>query len=216
MHLIHQWYIMGIIGYFCFVNFLAHIYLSNPHPLVTIGNVMGDNVKGNSYKDNLPSRLALGVSLHRFIDDFMDNHHLSRIGKKRLWDEHGHTSGIIIDMYYDHLLAYNWHRFSDISLEAFEEDSYALFKQHWDLFDNNTQYMLSYMMANKWLSNYASLEGLQRALDGLSRRFRYENHIDKSVSLLEKHFDDYNAEFLEYFDEIIASSDSFIKQADNG
>lgn len=177
---------------------------------------MGDSVKGNSYKTDFPPRLALGVSLHRFIDDFMDNHSLSKLGKKRLWDEHGHTSGIIIDMFYDHLLALNWHSYSDVSLETFEETSYDLFREHWDLFDSNTQFMLSHMMANKWLSNYSSLEGLQQSLNGLSRRFRYTNQINKSIDILELHFDEYNKEFSLYFEEIIEKSNSFIKTASNG
>ena len=32
------------------MNFLAHIYLSGDNELITIGNFVGDGVRGNKYK----------------------------------------------------------------------------------------------------------------------------------------------------------------------
>ena len=55
------------------MNFLAHIYLASPDEDWMIGNFIADSVKGKSHQ-NFPKRIADGILMHRFIDDFTDTH----------------------------------------------------------------------------------------------------------------------------------------------
>ena len=65
------------------MNFLAHIYLSGDNELITIGNFVGDGVRGNKYK-LYPKEIQIGIQLHRAIDTFTDAHPIFRRCTKRL------------------------------------------------------------------------------------------------------------------------------------
>jgi acyl carrier protein phosphodiesterase len=59
------------------MNFLAHIYLSGDHKLITIGNFVADGIRGNKYK-LYPIEIQVGIKLHREIDTFTDAHPIFR------------------------------------------------------------------------------------------------------------------------------------------
>ncbi len=98
------------------MNFLAHIYLSGNDTDLIIGNFIADGIKGKKYKKFSPG-IQKGILLHREIDTFTDAHPIVRQSTKRLHKNYGHYSGIIVDILYDHFLAKNWSRYSDVPLE---------------------------------------------------------------------------------------------------
>ncbi|HAH23283.1 MAG TPA: DUF479 domain-containing protein, partial [Prolixibacteraceae bacterium] len=59
------------------MNYLAHIYLSGDSEEITVGNFIGDFVKGNRHQE-FPEQVAFGILLHRRIDSFTDQHALVR------------------------------------------------------------------------------------------------------------------------------------------
>ena len=105
------------------MNFLAHIYLSGENKLVTIGNFVGDGVRGNKFK-NYPKDVQIGIQLHREIDTFTDAHPIFRQSTKRLHKGYGHYSGVIVDIFYDHFLAKNWKVYSDVPLADYIQEFY--------------------------------------------------------------------------------------------
>ena len=50
----------------------AHLVLSR-HDQNVLGNFIGDEVKGKAYH-NYPNDIAVGIKMHRAIDNFMDSH----------------------------------------------------------------------------------------------------------------------------------------------
>ena len=56
------------------MNFLAHIYLSDDHPKIMVGNFIGDFVKGKNFREQFEPDIARGIELHRIIDVFTDSH----------------------------------------------------------------------------------------------------------------------------------------------
>jgi len=56
------------------MNYLAHSLLSGREEQLLIGNFIGDFIKGLPAKYNLPSRITLGVTLHRKIDAYSEQH----------------------------------------------------------------------------------------------------------------------------------------------
>ncbi|HRK54971.1 MAG TPA: DUF479 domain-containing protein, partial [Cyclobacteriaceae bacterium] len=66
------------------MNFLAHIYLSGNDPQLTIGNFIGDFVKGGSLTGQYEPQVIKGVALHRAIDEFTDSHQVVQKSKDRL------------------------------------------------------------------------------------------------------------------------------------
>ncbi len=66
------------------MNFLAHLYLSGDDPEIMVGNFIGDFVRGRNVRDQFKTNIALGIELHREIDEFTDSHPVVMESKKRL------------------------------------------------------------------------------------------------------------------------------------
>ena len=183
------------------MNFLAHIYLSGHDQQLMIGNFIADFVKGNK-KDAYPVRIKQGIELHRAIDDFTDHHEVTGKSKDRLRASYGKYSGVITDLYYDHFLAAGFSNYHNISLLDFSKRTYDVLNQHWDVLPEGVQYFLPFMIERNWLLNYATLEGIGRALTGLSKRVSFENKMDQSVNDLIEKYGDFKNDFNEFFPEL--------------
>ena len=75
------------------MNFLAHSILSPKSPLVMLGNLCGDLIKGNKF-EGINLNIIEGVRLHRSIDSFTDSHQLIREAKSIVRPEFKLFSGI--------------------------------------------------------------------------------------------------------------------------
>jgi acyl carrier protein phosphodiesterase len=183
------------------MNFLAHIYLSNNQPMVTIGNFIADGIKGKDYK-NYPKDIQIGILLHREIDTFTDAHPLVRQSTKRLHQNYSYYSGVIVDILYDHFLAKNWNSYSDVPLETFVDDFYDLLETHYELLPTRIQKMMPYMLADNWLVSYAKIEGIQKVLDGMNRRTKLISGMNNATSELQQYYTEFEEEFTVFFEEL--------------
>lgn len=176
------------------MNFLAHLYLSGAQPLVIVGNFMGDAVKGRDLS-RFPAPLEQGIRLHRAIDHFTDTHPLQRAGRERTREYAGRYSGVVMDLFYDHLLASDWSRWHAEPLPEFAQRMYALLLEHRHLMPQRTQEMLPYMVKYDWLTSYAHVDGLARALSGLAQRVP-EGHVMRGAErILVNDLDEFRNEF---------------------
>ena len=98
------------------MNYLVHLYLSDDEPLVRLGNLMGDFVKGRLEGLDYPPGIMKGLRQHRFLDSY--SHRSPAVGKskERIDPRFGYFRGILIDVFYDHFLARNWQQHSDGTL----------------------------------------------------------------------------------------------------
>ena len=158
------------------MNYLAHLFLSPENHQVRVGNLMGDFVKGSSWK-SLPPNVVNGIKLHRAIDKYTDAHpavielkrHLS-LGRKRF-------SGIISDIVFDHLLARFWCHYSDESLTGFAERCYSDIAFNRNVLPPLMRSMTDRMIAGNWLEQYQHESAINGAINGVSRRIRFENKL---------------------------------------
>lgn len=187
------------------MNFLAHIYLSFGDEEVSIGNFIADSILGNRYK-HLPEKVQQGIQLHREIDTYTDAHPVYRQSSKRLHKNHSHYSRVIVDVFYDHFLAAHWPRYSEETLGEFAENFYTLLKGHYDILPEPTKHLLPYMIRDNWLVNYASVEGIDRVLNGLYRRTGRKSNMDRAKDDLLKHYDLFGEEFSLFFTDLIIFS----------
>ena len=111
------------------MNWLAHILLSEPNVENRLGNLLGDLVKGKDL-DGLNCNLRRGVSRHYAIDKFTDNHPIVKISKKRIDKEYSKFAGILIDVFYDYLLAKNWAMYSNAIFADFTAEIYDSFQKY--------------------------------------------------------------------------------------
>jgi acyl carrier protein phosphodiesterase len=193
------------------MNYLAHIYLSGDNDLVTIGNFIADGIKGKDYK-KFPIDIQTGILLHRNIDTFTDAHQTVRKSTKRLHEKYGHYSGVIVDMLYDHFLAKNWSKYSDILLEDYVESFYDSLEDHYEILPMRIQKMMPYMIADNWLVSYASIDGISRALEGMNRRTKNRSSMNEAVNELEEFYTAFENEFTLFFDELITFSKHKLKE----
>lgn len=183
------------------MNFLGHLFLSGDEPLVIVGNFMADAVKGRDLS-RFPPALERGIRLHRAIDDLTDNHPIQRAGRERLRSFAGLYSGVVMDLFYDHLLASTWQRWHPEPLAEFAQRMYGLLNEHHHLLPARTQAMMPYMVTNDWLTSYARIEGLARALHGLSRRVPHGQVMSGAEQVLIDHYDEFKNEFERFLPEL--------------
>ncbi len=192
------------------MNFLAHLYLSGDDEEILVGNFIGDFVKG-AQMEAYPPNMQKGIRLHRSIDYFTDTHEIVLQSKIRLREKFRHYAPVIVDVYYDHFLAKDWVKFSDVPLKQYTESFYQLMKKYIGIIPRGVTNMLSFMSRDNWLYNYQFIEGIDKALTGMSRRTKFENKMDEASLALTEHYDDFKGEFEQFFPELELHVSNFEK-----
>lgn len=192
------------------MNFLAHIYLSGDRDLVKIGNFVADGIRGKKYLV-YPPEVQKGILLHRSIDTFTDSHPTVRKSTKKLHRNYSHYSGVIVDIFYDHLLAKNWKDYSQVPLNIYVEEFYKLLHEHLDILPDRIKDMMPSMIRDNWLLSYATIEGIGRILDQMNLRTGNRSKMNLAVTELTAYYEDFEEEFRSFFEELIIHSDKKLK-----
>jgi acyl carrier protein phosphodiesterase len=187
------------------MNFLAHLYLAGDKPESIIGNFIADHVKGNAI-DTYSEGIQKGIRFHRSIDEFTDNNDIVHEAVIRLRPEFRKYAGVVLDMYYDHFLANAWSEFSNEKLIDFTHRMFEVVKSAHFLLPARSKYILPYMMTDNWLVNYKNFDGLHRALEGISRRTKFESNLENAVEFLKKDYEYYRLSFNQFFPQVIEFS----------
>lgn len=151
------------------MNYLAHFLLSGEDSNLLAGNFMGDSVKGNPDAFN-HKQYVLGLKLHRSIDDFTDNHLVYRSARRIFSKRFGLFSGIITDIYFDHILANYFQDYSAIALPEFSALIIDKLEGHRSIFPEKSAKFFHYMKQNNIPEEYVSQSFIKEVLKGLSYR----------------------------------------------
>lgn len=197
------------------MNFLAHIYLSNGHPKIMVGNFIGDFVKGKKFADQFEPEIVKGIELHRMIDDFTDRHPVVHQSKIKLRQKYRHYAAVIVDVFYDHFLSKYWSNYHSTPLPVFAQATYGIIEAHRPILPQAVKGMLPYMIRDNWLVNYSNLHGIGQALAGISQRTRYESKMDESIHELRDYYDEFNEEFKLFIPDVKAHTELFLKRIDS-
>ena len=185
------------------MNFLAHLRLGPDEPQQALGGLLGDFVKGPVGAIALPDPVRQGIWLHRSIDAFTDRHPLVARSKARVTSERRRYAGIMVDMFYDHLLARHWTDFADESLARFTRRMYQAVLAQQALMPERARRVLVRMAEDDWLSSYAELPNLHLALNNMSRRLRPGNPLPGAVDELERDYQGFEADFMAFMPQVI-------------
>lgn len=169
------------------MNFLAHAYLSFNEPQILLGNLISDFVKGKK-KFDYPAGIQKGITLHRAIDAFTDEHEATRTAKEIFRPAYRLYGGAFVDVLYDHYLATDENEFTETTLFEFSQQVYALVDHQIEWLPFDFLRMFPYMKAQNWLYNYRTLEGTARSLEGVVRRARYLTESTTARQLFEEHY----------------------------
>lgn len=184
------------------MNYLAHLFLSPGPPQFMAGALAGDFLHGR-LDESLSRELLGGIRLHRAIDAFADAHRSLGESRRRL-GAFRHHARIIVDVFYDHLLARQFSRYSDVSLDDFAAATYETLRDADVSQIPRLSEVIARMREHDWLTGYARLESIQRALFYLSRRLKRHVALERSVEILEERYSEFESDFLRFFPDALA------------
>jgi acyl carrier protein phosphodiesterase len=181
-----------------FVNHLLHFLLAGDDEDLRLGSLLGDVVKGRVARYDHPGaneRLRAGIQLHRTIDSFSDQHAAVRRSKQRLAPRYGRLSGVIVDIFYDHVLARTWPMHHPQPLPAFTQDIYRTLRTNLSRLPAQVHPLVHAMSRSDWLLAYAEIDGIDRALRGLAHRSPVARGLAPAAAELDRHYEAYAADF---------------------
>lgn len=184
------------------MNYLAHIYLSGDSEEITVGNFIGDFVKGNQHQQ-FPEQVAYGIVLHRRIDSFTDQHALVRECIQLLRPGYGKYAGIVADIFFDHFLASNWTDYSVDSLRQFTKNAHSIFISNFGILPFRVKQFLPFLIHHRRLESYAERENLLTVLDIMSRRTSLPANSEWAMMILNQKYDEFEYLFRNFFLELI-------------
>lgn len=190
------------------MNFLAHLYLADPTPASRVGNLIADFVKGPAVAV-LPPDVMAGVMRHRRVDGFTDRHPVVGRSCARFNKAWGWFSGILIDVYYDHILARDWERYSDEPLRTFADRMYESLLTGVALLPADHADLIPRVIADDRLVRYATRDGIEDTLAALSRRIADRMptkavRLDHAMPALTAADAELTTDFREFFPELVA------------
>jgi acyl carrier protein phosphodiesterase len=184
------------------MNFLAHLFLTQHNEDWLIGNMIADFIR-NKDLVSLSDGIREGVMIHRKIDTLTDNHALVRQGTRRIQPHFHKYAPVIVDVYYDFLLANQWKHYTTQSLRDFTDQTYAIFHRRWHDIPPAFQPRLERMIAHDWLMHYGEEEGLRYTFERLEKRLQFPTPLDQAVDYLIKDLELFTEEFNRFFPEMI-------------
>ena len=201
------------------MNYLIHFLLAGDDDELRLGNLLGDYVKGRVERFEHPGitdRLRTGIQMHRTIDAFSDRHPAVHRSKRILSAEYGRLSGVIVDMFYDHVLARRWTEHHPRPLLDYTQEVYGTLKSNLHRLPAPVHPLIQNMSRGDWLRGYASQRGIERALQGMAQRRPVAAKIGTAGRLLADHFDRFSADFDEFLPELRVRCAEFLAERDAG
>ncbi len=187
------------------VNYLAHAYLSFHHPEILVGNIISDFVKGKK-KFDYPEGIQLGITLHRAIDTFTDKHPATKKAKEVFRPHYRLYAAAFVDVIYDHFLATDEKRFTDVALQQFTQETYRQLYAYNSFFPDRFAHIFPHMHQQNWLYHYRNKSGLKKSFSGLVHRAVYLTESDTAFHLFETHYDFLEECYTEFFPQLHSMS----------
>lgn len=185
------------------MNWLAHLFLSDPEPACRIGNLLPDFVSAGVLAA-LPAEFQRGVAQHRRIDAYTDAHPIFRRSVSRFAPPFRRYDGVLVDIFYDHFLARDWPTFAPTPLPAFAAEIYASFDHLGPGFPAAALAPLHHLRRADWLCSYGEVRGIAQVLQRLSHRLRRPFDLAAAIPLFEQSYADFEADFREFFPQLRA------------
>ena len=183
------------------MNYLAHAYLSFGEPDILAGNMISDFVKGKK-KYDYPLGIQNGITLHRLIDAFTDEHAATRDAKQYFKEAVGLYAGAFVDVAYDHFLALDDKLHTDEELLQFALKSYQQLDAFTGIFPERFGRMFPYMKLQNWLYNYRTMNGIENSFGGVVRRAVYLHNSESAFEAFMKYYEELRMCYEAFFPDI--------------
>lgn len=198
------------------MNYLAHFLVAQDDDELRLGSLLGDVVKGRVERYDHPGTtegIRIGIRLHRAVDSFTDAHDAVRRSRQRLVPSYGHLAGVLVDVFYDHVLARTWSDHHDEPLPAFARDVYRTLGGNLPRLPDEAHGLVRAMMRGDWLTRYASIAGIDGTLRGLAHRAPVARGIAGAATDLQRDYDAYAEDFAAFMPELRAHAAAIVRDA---
>ena len=112
-------------------------------------------------------------------------------------------AGVIVDIYYDYLLANHWGRYCGIPLAEWTREIYQMLDRRRMEMPPRLQKSLPYMIADNWLWRYSTIEGMRFTFSKVKNRVRRPDLFDGATDHLLYYLGPFEEEFNQFFPEVI-------------
>ena len=188
------------------MNYLAHAWLARHSDEAILGALLGDFVFGRSTLPDWPPEIRVEIIRHRRIDRYTDTHPAVTAARMQFGDLRRYA-GIVLDVYFDHCLARDWSRWSDVPLDDFTTRIYRILKQHRDQLPPRLHAIAPHMAAHDWLGSYRHRASVDRAIHGISTRLsRNGDRLIACLPVLRDHETMVDATFEVFFPELVTAA----------
>jgi acyl carrier protein phosphodiesterase len=185
------------------MNHLAHAFLAGADDEVLLGGLLGDFWRG-APDPNWPAAIRAGVVLHRKIDVYTDSH-ADVAGARALFAPPlRRYAGILLDVYFDHVLAANWPRHGREPLAALSARAQRLLQANRDWLPPQLNRFADYFQHAGLFARYAERDTIERVLGGIGRRLKHDNPLATAGPALWQRDAELRAAFARFFPELVA------------
>lgn len=185
------------------MNYLAHIYLASHSDDAMIGALLGDFVKPHSH-DRFSAEIEAEIVTHRKIDAFTDSHPVVLQGKQLFEGPGRRYAGIVLDVFYDHVLAANWDRYAGMPLAGFIERFYRALDRRAHILPDNVARMAPRMIEQDWIGSYADYAGVDIAVRRISTRLSKNGDVMRGALVdVERNYEALAEGFHAFFPELV-------------
>lgn len=194
------------------MNWLAHLLLSPPDIDLRLGNVLADTVRG-AERECMGEAFHQGVRCHALIDAFTDSHMVVLRSMGRIETRFRRFAGVLVDVFYDHLLTRTWDQFCTVPLRAFTEGFHEDALQRLTSLPETASTLLRWMIAHDRLYSYRETSGMDITLHSLSRRLN--RRLNRDIRLqdalpgLMAARADLEADFVAFFPDLVEVARGF-------
>lgn len=194
----------GWIGGSTRMNHLAHALLADPGGIeFALGSALGDFTHGPP-DPAWPRARQAGLRFHRAIDHYTDRHP-EVIAARRLFEPPMRRyAGIILDVWFDHLLVHGWDRYvPDEALAQFSGRWLALLDSRGAELPDPLRAFLAWMHGHGLPAMYGDPSTLESVFRALARRLSHPSPIADALPTLQARADGLQARFDAFFPELL-------------
>ncbi len=184
------------------MNHLAHALLAGDDEDRVLGGLLGDFLRG-AVPTTLRPGVQDGLRLHRAIDAYTDRHPVLAALRPRFQAPWRRYAGIILDVWFDHLLARDFTRWSAQPLPAYAAVLQALLQRRAAELPPALQRFAAYMRRHDLPAAYADRDVLAQVFAGLSTRLSRTNPLADALHETARLEPELGAAFAEFFPQLL-------------
>lgn len=187
------------------MNHLAHALLADAGDTeFALGSALGDFTHGHP-DPAWPEARQAGLRFHRAIDRFTDQHPEVIAARRLFRPPMRRFAGIVLDVWFDHLLVLGWNRFAvDEPLAEFSQRWLALLDRRANELPSSLRAFIEWMHAHRLPAAYGDEATLDTVFHALAQRLSRPSPIGEALPSVHAREDALQQRFEAFFPQLMA------------